>query len=144
MRLRARAVALGLLSSLAASAMAAESKKPRLDLRAYPRQGPPTEEFVFVAELKGGEDGEALYCPELEWRWDKDAASVQESDCPSFSAGATAIERRFRFSRRFSEEGARTVSLSLRKDGKLLATANVSIRVTWEKKPPQLGVQTIR
>ena len=133
-----------MLAALAASAPAAGSKKPRLDLRVYPQQGPPSEEFVFIGELQGGDEGEALYCPELEWRWDKDAASVQESDCPPFQAGVTPVERRFRFSRRFAEEGTRTISLVLRKDGKQLVAARVSIRVTWDKKPPSLGVQTIR
>lgn len=98
--------------------------------------GPPTTEFLFVADLKGGPETEALYCPTLEWEWGPQDTSVQEPECPPFQPGVTRIERRFSFSRTFAAEGQRTVTRFLRKDGKVLARASASFRVTWEKKPP--------
>jgi hypothetical protein len=143
---RAAAALLGALLSLPSlSSLAAEPKKPKLELRASPLMGPPTTEFTFVAELKGGDDAEAFYCPRLEWRWnDDDDASVNEPECPPFEAGVTKPERRFSTTHRFTNEGSRRVRLTLSKDGKVLGVADVSVRVTWEKKPPRLGVETVR
>ena len=123
-------------------AFSAEPKKPRLELRVMPLLGPPSTEFLFIAELKGGDDSEGFYCPTLEWQWGKEDASVQEPECPSYQAGVTKMERRFSHSRAFPDEGSRTVTLILTKDGKTLAKATTSVRVTWEKKGPtgSLGV----
>jgi hypothetical protein len=68
-------------------AFPAEPKKPRLELRVMPLLGPPSTEFLFIAELKGGDDSEGFYCPTLEWQWGKEDASVQEPECPSYQAG---------------------------------------------------------
>ena len=133
MRLSKRALLLFAASLLASPAPAAESKKPQLDLRVMPRVGLPSTEFVFVADLKGGPETEALYCPTLEWEWGPQQTSVQEPECPPFQPDVTRIERRFSASRTFAADGQRSVTLILRKDGKVLARASASFRVTWEK-----------
>jgi hypothetical protein len=133
-----------LLAAAALAASAAEPKRPRLELRVMPVMGPPSTEFLFVADLKGGSDSEDFHCVTLEWQWDKNDASVQEPECPAFQAGVTKIERRFSQSRAFADEGARNVTLLLTKNGKTLARASASLRVTWEKKPPSVGIGTVR
>src|SRR5687767_4497739 len=105
----------------AVSAFTAEPKKPRLELRGMPVMGPPSTEFLFVADLKGGDEREDFYCPTLEWQWGKEDASVQEPECAPYQAGVTRMERRFSHSRAFPDEGSRTVTLILTKDGKTLA-----------------------
>jgi len=125
-------------------AFPAEPKKPRLELRVMPLLGPPSTEFLFIAELKGGDDSEGFYCPTLEWQWGKEDASVQEPECPSYQAGVTKMERRFTHSRAFPDEGSRTVTLTLTKDGKTLAKATTSLRVTWEKKGPTGSIGGVR
>lgn len=118
---------------LASPVPGAESKKPQLDLRVMPRVGLPSTEFLFVADLKGGPETEALYCPTLVWEWGPQQTSVEEPECPPFQPGVTRIERRFSASRTFAAEGERRVTLLLRKDGKPLARASASFRVAFEK-----------
>jgi len=131
---RALSVLGGLLLSslLGFSADAARSKAPQLTLRVSPLLGPPTTEFLFVGELKGGAETEELYCPTLEWRWGVQEISLQEPECPPFQAGVTRIERRFSFTRRFSE-GTRVAALVLHKGNKVLARASVSFSVSSDK-----------
>jgi len=127
-------IAVCAVGALPAFAFAAETKKPRLELRGLPALGSPSTEFLFVADLKGGADSEDFYCPTLAWQWGKEEdASVQEPECEPFKAGVTRIERRFSQSRRFADEGPRSVTLVLSKNGKILARATASVRVTWEK-----------
>jgi hypothetical protein len=132
------------LVAVPAFAFAADAKKPRLDLRVMPRQGPPTTEFLFVAELKGGPDSEDFYCPTLEWDFGGGDTSSHEPECPPFLQGVTAIERRFSVSRMITVEGERKARVVLRKGEKVLGQASAVYRVTWVKKPPTGGVGIIR
>lgn len=123
---------------------AAEPKRPKLDLRVIPLMGPPSTEFVFVADLKGGADAEDFYCPTLEWQWDSQDTSLQEPECPPFQPGVTRVERRFSMTRTFTTEGSRSATLVLRRGDKVLGRASASFRVTWEKKPPSATIRDPR
>jgi hypothetical protein len=128
------------------SAVAARAgpKKPSLDLRASPKMASPSTPFLFVATLSGGTDSEELHCLTAEWNWGEAAENgVHEPECEPFQPGVTKIERRFRFERRFGTEGPRDVELLLRKGDRVIARSKVSVRVTWDAKPPKLGIDTI-
>lgn len=118
------------------SVSGADAKRAKASLRVVPQMGSPSTSFLFIADLKGGADTEDLYCLTAEWEWAAQDTSVQEAECQPFQPGATRIERRFSTSRTFSTEGARTVTLFLRKGNKLVTRDSASFRVTWEKKPP--------
>jgi hypothetical protein len=124
------------LALVAASALAGGKKRPDLRLRVVPQSGPPSTEFLLVADLKGGVDGEELYCPSVEWQWGPQDTSVQEAECPPFEAGVTPVVRRFSTHHSFKGEGPRSVALVLRKGEKVLAHASTQVLVSWEKKPP--------
>jgi hypothetical protein len=121
---------------MASAAVAGGVKRPKLRLRVLPQWGPPSTEFLLAADLKGRPDNEDLYCPTMEWQWGPQDTSIQVQECPSFQKGVTPIERHFSTRHRFGGEGAHTVTLVLRKGDEVLARASVSVRVTWEKKPP--------
>src|SRR5258705_6214727 len=86
------AVGIAMLGALAASA--ADKKGTKVSLRAAPRVAAAPATVVFNVELTGGEDGEALYCPVLEWEWGDGTRSEEEEECPPFEAGHTQGQRR--------------------------------------------------
>ena len=140
-RTRGSLLALFVAALLASPATGGDAKRLTLDLRVVPRIGPPSTDFVFVADLKGGVDGRELYCPTLEWQWDSDDTSVEEGNCPPYEAGVTPVQRHFSITHRFPAETSRDVMLVVRQGDKVLARANVSVRVTWEKKPPTATIR---
>jgi len=71
-----------------------KGKRPGIELRSSPRFAFSPANILFVAELKGGDDVEELYCPEVEWEWGDGGKSIKEADCDPWVEGAT-IERRF-------------------------------------------------
>ena len=75
------AISLGGTARLGAEA---KPKKPTLDIRVSPRMAFSPVTVHLVAELKGGDDIEEYYCPEIEWDWDDGGKSVHEADCPPF------------------------------------------------------------
>jgi len=96
---------------------AKKGKKPGLELRASPRFAFSPANILFTAELKGGDDVEELYCPEVEWEWGDGGKSVQESDCDPWTE-ATKIQRRFSSNHTFQFAGLYRVKVTLRKSGK--------------------------
>jgi hypothetical protein len=112
-----------------ATAAAPKIKKPSLDMRPAPRFGFSPLHVLVTAELKGGDDVEDFYCPELEWIWDDGGKSLQEADCAAFEAGVTKIERRFTSEHDFRDSGIYTVQLTLRKADRLIARQTVSVTV---------------
>jgi len=104
-------------------------KKPRLELRATPRFAFSPALVMFAADLTGGADVEELHCPELEWEWDDGGKSVQESDCPPFEPGKTAIERHFSAEHEFKVAGTYNVKLTMRKVERRLAESTVRVTV---------------
>jgi hypothetical protein len=124
------------LGSTGAVAGDAKLKKPDLELRAIPRMGfSPVNVFV-TGELKGGDDVEEYYCPELEWDWDDGGKSVHEADCPPYEEG-TKIERRYTEEHEYKRAGVYTVKLTMRHAGRTFAAQTVRVTVR-----PGLGDQT--
>jgi hypothetical protein len=115
----------------------AKGKKPALDVRATPRMAFSPATVLVVAELKGGDDVEEYYCPEIEWDWDDGGKSVHENDCPPFEEGKTQIERRFSVEHEFKMAGVYNVKATFRRAGRnfLAGTVRVTLR-------PGLGDQT--
>ena len=126
------AAALSLLASGPAPAGAQEKakkgKKPALELRATPRYAFSPANILFTAELKGGDDVEEVYCPEVEWEWDDGGKSVQESDCDPWTE-TTKIQRRFTSNHTFQFAGLYRVKITLRKSGKNIMTQTFTLTI---------------
>jgi hypothetical protein len=139
MRIR-QALLLLLAATVAAPATASapKGKKPTLEIRPAPRFGFSPMHVLFTAELKGGDDVEDYYCPELEWLWDDGGKSLKEADCPAFEAGVTKIERRFTNEHDFKDSGIYTIQLTLRKADRLIARQTIQVTVR-----PGLGDRVI-
>jgi len=103
-------------------------KRPALELRVNPRYGFSPLNAYFVAELKGGDDLEQLYCPEVEWEWGDGGKSVEEADCDPWTPNST-IERRFSNHHLYPFAGLYLVKVTLRKTGKTLTTQSVQVTV---------------
>jgi hypothetical protein len=132
--MRRMALAVAVLAALAVTAPSgAESqpkqKKPKLDLRASPRFAFSPVNIYLVAELSGGDDVEAFYCPELEWDWDDGGKSVHEADCAPFEAGVSKIERRFTADHEYRQAGVYSVKVTMRRNNNQIAMANVKVTV---------------
>ena len=130
-----RAALLAALSFLVpALAPAAENEKPKkekkpgLEVRVSPRFGFSPVNAFFVAELKGGDDVEELYCPEVQWEWGDGGKSVQESDCDPWTS-TSHIERRFTSNHTFQFAGLYRVKVTLRRSGKDLMSQSVQLTV---------------
>src|SRR5512134_3810519 len=105
-----------------------KGKRPALELRATPRFAFSPANILFTAELKGGDDVEELYCPEIEWEWGDGGKSVQESDCDPWTE-ATPIQRRFTSSHVFQFAGLYRVRVTLRKSGKNVMSQTLSMTI---------------
>jgi hypothetical protein len=104
-------------------------KRPALELRWTPRFAFSPARILFTAELKGGDDIEEYYCPEIEWEWGDGGRSVEEADCDPWVTGSTTIERRFTANHVYQYAGLFPVRISLRKTGKLMATQGFNLAV---------------
>ena len=126
------AAALSLLASgpppAGAEEKAKKGKKPALELRATPRFAFSPANILFTAELKGGDDVEEVYCPEVEWEWDDGGKSVQESDCDPWTE-TTKIQRRFTSNHTFQFAGLYRVKITLRKSGKNIMTQTFTLTI---------------
>ncbi len=105
-----------------------KDKKPALELRVTPALRFSPVNIFFTAELKGGDDVEELYCPEVEWEWGDGGKSVQESDCDPWTA-TSHIERRFTANHTFQFAGLYRVKVTLRKSGKNIMSQTVQLTV---------------
>ena len=103
--------------------------KPGLYLRATPRFSFSPATILFTAELKGGDDVEELYCPEVEWEWGDGGKSVSEGDCDPWEPGMK-IDRRYSKRHHYDRAGNYRVRVTLSKTGdKILSTTmTVTIR----------------
>ncbi len=106
-----------------------KGKRPELTLRATPRFSFSPANILFTAELKGGDDVEELYCPEVEWEFGDGGKSVSEADCDPWEPGITAIERRFTKRHEFQRAGRYRVRVTLTKGGKQIRqTLSLQVR----------------
>ena len=103
-------------------------RRPALNLRATPRMAFSPVTVFFTAELSGGDDVEVYYCPEVEWDWGDGGKSVQESDCAPYEVGSK-IERRFTADHVFRRAFVYTVSVTLRRNRRSIAKADIKITV---------------
>ncbi len=112
-----------------AAAADKKPKKPELKLRVRPRFGfSPLNVFV-TAELKGGDDVEEYYCPELEWEWGDGGKSIHEADCDPWEEGVTELQRRFSASHLFKYSGVYRISLRLKRLNKTIARTIIKLTV---------------
>ena len=103
-------------------------KRPGLEVRVSPRFSFSPAHLVFTAELKGGDDQEEYYCPEVEWEWGDGGKSVQEADCDPWKPD-TKIERRFVNRHVFVESGIYETRVTLRKANRTIVTHSVEVTV---------------
>jgi hypothetical protein len=124
------AVALAALAppALAGDLPATDGSQPRLDLAATPRMGVSPTTVSATAKLVGGDQLEDFHCPEVEWDWSDGARSTRLSDCDPYEPGA-GIVRVFSASHRFRQPGRYVVTVSLRRAGRVLAAATVTVNV---------------
>jgi len=125
--------ALSLLGGALVPAAAGEEKpqkgkKPALEIRPSPRFAFSPANIFFTAELKGGDDVEELYCPEIEWEWGDGGKSVQEADCDPWTE-TTQIQRRFTANHTFQFAGLYRVQITLRKSNKNLMSQSVQVTI---------------
>ena len=120
---------LGLAASAPAAEDAKKLKKPGLELRASPRFAFSPAEILFTAELKGGDDVEDVYCPEVEWEWGDGGKSDQEADCDPWVAGTSKLERRFTAHHLYPQAGLYLVKVTLRKTGKNIMSQTMQITI---------------
>jgi hypothetical protein len=137
MRFAVAAVGLALLGAVSVSAAEkkVENKGTRVSLRAAPRVAAAPATVVFNVELTGGEDGEDLYCPVLEWEWGEGTTSEEEEECPPFEAGHTQVQRRFTTSHEYRDRANPKVTVTVRKGDRVLGTDSVSLVIGERKKP---------
>jgi hypothetical protein len=128
------------LPAAAQDAAPSKGKRPGLELRASPRFSFSPAEIFFTAELKGGDDVEEVYCPEIEWEWGDGGKSVQEADCDPWSP-STKIERRFTAHHVFEHAGLYRTKVTLRKTGKniMSQTVQTTIRAGLGDLSPEPG-----
>ena len=103
-------------------------KRPGMELRSSPRFAFSPANVLFTAELKGGDDVEELYCPEVEWEWGDGGKSVKEGDCDPWTEGAK-IERRFTANHTFQFAGVYRVKATLRKTGKQILSQTMTLTI---------------
>jgi hypothetical protein len=116
------------LAPAAGEDQAKKGKKPALEIRPSPRFAFSPANIFFTAELKGGDDLESLYCPEVEWEWGDGGKSVQEADCDPWTE-TTAIQRRFTANHTFKFAGLYLVRVTLRRSGKDIMSQSVRVTV---------------
>ena len=105
-----------------------EGERPELHLRATPKFAFSPATILFIAELKGGDDVEELYCPEVEWDWGDGGRSVNESDCDPWEPGME-IERRYTERHVFQYSGRYVVQVIFRRAGKRIMRQTVAVTV---------------
>jgi hypothetical protein len=114
------------MAAIAGAGGTTRLSKPRLDLRASPRVAFSPAVVLLTAELVGGDEVEEFYCPSLEWDWGDGGRSAHESDCPPFQTGSQ-LERRYTAEHGFRQAGDYNVKVTMRRGGRVLATASARI-----------------
>jgi hypothetical protein len=105
-----------------------EGERPEFHLRATPKFAFSPATILFTAELKGGDDVEELYCPEVEWEWGDGGRSVAESDCDPWEPGMK-INRRYTERHVFQHSGNYRVRVTFSKADKRVTEETLTITV---------------
>jgi hypothetical protein len=104
--------------------------RPKFSLRAQPNVGIAPARIVLTAELTGGaDDFQEYYCPTVLWEWADGTESESTIDCEPYEAGKSEIRRRFTQEHVFRNAGSHRVWVRLKRNDKLLASANVNITI---------------
>jgi hypothetical protein len=107
----------------------ADSRRPKVTLKAQPVVSMSPARVVLTAELQGGaDDYEDFYCPSVEWDWGDGTHSESTLDCAPYEPGKSEIKRRFTVEHVF-RAGAYRVMFRLKRHDKALAAATVNIQV---------------
>ncbi len=107
----------------------AESRRPKITLRAQPVVSMSPARVVLTAELQGGaNDYEDFYCPSVEWDWGDGTHSESTIDCEPYEPGKSEIKRRFTVEHVF-RAGVYKVMFRLKRHERPLAAATVNIQV---------------
>jgi hypothetical protein len=107
-----------------------ENPRPKLTLTARPSVGVAPVRITLTAELVGGaNDFQEYYCPTVLWDWADGTESEQTVDCEPYEAGKTEITRRFTQQHTFRNQGGHKVWVRLKRNDRLLASANVIITI---------------
>jgi len=105
-----------------------KGKRPGLYIRATPQFSFSPASILFTAELKGGDDVEELYCPEVEWEWGDGGKSVSEGDCDPWEPGMK-IDRRYTGRHEYQRSGRYRIRVSLSRSGKRIVAQTITITV---------------
>jgi hypothetical protein len=107
----------------------ADSKRPKVSLKATPVISMSPARIVLTAEITGGaNDFEDFYCPTIQWEWGDGTESEFTNDCAPYEAGKTEIKRRFTVEHVF-RAGAYRVMFRLKRHDKAVGFAAVNIQV---------------
>jgi hypothetical protein len=115
-----------------------KGKRPGLHIRATPQFSFSPASILFTAELKGGDDVEELYCPEVEWEWGDGGKSVSEGDCDPWEPGMK-IDRRYTGRHEYQRSGRYRIRVSLSRSGKRIVAQTITITVK-----PGIGDRTMQ
>jgi hypothetical protein len=136
---RASFVTLAVLALAASTATPDQKgKKPHLELRLTPRMALSPVIVHFTAEVVGGDELEAWYCPEIEWDWDDGGRSLQESDCAPFAADSK-IERRYTAEHDYPRAGTYQPKVTLRHNSQVVGTSTGRIMIRPGISDPENG-----
>jgi hypothetical protein len=118
------------IAAVAPALEAGESggKAPAIEIRTVPRMAFSPVNVLVIAELRGGDDLEEYYCPEIEWDFDDGTKSTREGDCAPYQPGA-AIERRYSVEHVFRRAGNYDITVTLRHNGKTIKKSNGRLNV---------------
>jgi hypothetical protein len=108
---------------------AQRDQRPKLSLKAQPNVGVSPARIMLTAELTGGaNDFQEYYCPTILWDWADGTESESTFDCEPYEAGKSEIRRRYTMQHVF-RSGGHKVWVRLKRNNKLLASANVTIQI---------------
>jgi hypothetical protein len=110
----------------------ADSKRPKMTLKANPLIAMAPARVVLTAELVGGDnDFEEFYCPAVEWEWGDGTKSEASSDCSPYEQGKSEIKRRFTVEHvfRIGRPNGYRVTVHLKRRDKSVAAATVNVQV---------------
>ena len=107
----------------------ADSRRPKITLKAQPTISMAPSRVVLTAELTGGaNDYEEYYCPTVEWDWGDGTQSESTIDCEPFQAGKSEIKRRYTVEHVF-RAGAYRVMFHLKRRDRSVGAASVNIQI---------------
>jgi hypothetical protein len=116
------------MNAVPLDAASTKPKKPKLEIRLAPSMAMAPVEVTVFLDLRGGDDLEEFYCPEIEVDWDDGSKSVQESDCAPFEPGSV-VTRHFSVSHPYRQGGLYRVHVRLRRAGKTVASGEQTVSI---------------